>query len=101
MTSLKSRDIVKECSFLISKGIAMASQRDYESVVWHYMGDQLKTSTSSRIEDWFYSYAPQTDTQKERWENAIAKVQSQIEKFQGEDNLCGEFCPELGDEVGS
>ena len=74
----------------------MASQRDYESVVWHYIGDKLKTSSPSRIEDWFHSYAPQTDTQKKRWLNAITKVQSQIEKLQGEDNLCEEWCHENG-----
>ena len=74
----------------------MASQREYESVVWHYVGDQLKASPHSRIEDWFYNFVPETDAQKKRWENAIAKVQAQIEKFQGDENSCGEDCAELG-----
>jgi hypothetical protein len=66
----------------------MASQREYESVVWHFLGDILKTAPPAEVEEWFYDFVPNTDAQKNRWTNAISKVQKQIENFQGDDNFC-------------
>jgi hypothetical protein len=66
----------------------MASQREYESVIWHFLGDILKTAPTTEIEEWFYDFAPSTPAQDRRWVNAIAKVQQQVEKFQGESNSC-------------
>jgi hypothetical protein len=67
----------------------MASQREYESVVWHFLGDMLKTTDPAEVEDWFFNFVPTTNAQKNRWINAISKVQEQVEKFQGEENSCG------------
>jgi len=70
----------------------MASQREWESVVWHYLGDSLKHQNPEVIKDWIYDFHPSTSTQEDRWLKAIEKVQSQIEKFAGENNSCDEDC---------
>ena len=70
----------------------MASQREWESVVWHFLGDRLKNSAHEEVKDWIYGFAPSTSTQDERWEKAIDKVQQQLERFAG-DEVCSESCP--------
>jgi len=70
----------------------MASQREWESVVWHFLGDRLKNSDHEEVKDWIYGFAPSTSTQDERWEKAIDKVQKQLERFAG-DEVCSESCP--------
>ena len=70
----------------------MASQREWESVVWHFLGDRLKNSDHEEVKDWIYGFAPSTSTQDERWEKAIDKVQQQLERFAG-DEVCSESCP--------
>lgn len=70
----------------------MASQREWESVVWHYLGDSLKNENPEAIKDWIYDFDPSTPTQEDRWLKAIKKVQSQVEKFAGSYNQCDEEC---------
>jgi len=70
----------------------MASQREWESVVWHFLGDTLKHESPNAIKDWIYDFVPSTPTQEDRWLNAVNKVQEQLERFAGEDNECDEEC---------
>ena len=69
----------------------MATQREWESVVWHFLGDKLKTAESYEIKKWIYDFDPETEAQEKRWLNAIQKVQEQIERFAGEET-CEEEC---------
>lgn len=69
----------------------MATQREWESVVWHFLGDKLKNSESYEIKKWIYDFDPETEAQEKRWLNAIQKVQEQIERFAGEET-CEEEC---------
>jgi len=61
----------------------MASQREWESVVWHFLGDHLRNTDSEEIKDWIYSLEPATQAQEERWERAVDKVYLQLQKFAG------------------
>ena len=70
----------------------MASQREWESVVWHYLGDILKHESPNVIKGWIYGFDPATPTQEDRWLKAIEKVQAQVEKFAGASNACDEDC---------
>ena len=69
----------------------MATQREWESVVWHFLADKLKDATSAEIKEWIYYFEPDTEAQERRWENAIAKVLTQVERFAG-DETCEEEC---------
>ena len=70
----------------------MATQREWESVVWHFIGDKLKEADSEEIKEWIYDFEPDTEAQERRWQNAITKVVTQIERFAGEANSCEEEC---------
>ena len=70
----------------------MATQREWESVVWHFLGDKLKNAESYEIKKWIYDFDPETEAQEKRWLNAIQKVQEQIERFAGEGNSCDDEC---------
>ena len=70
----------------------MATQREWESVVWHFVGDNLKDADSNVIKEWIYDFEPNTPAQEKRWLEAIQKVQEQIERFTGEANSCDEEC---------
>ena len=70
----------------------MATQREWESVVWHFVGDKLKDADSDEIKDWIYDFQPDTEAQERRWQNAIIKVIKQIDRFAGEANSCDEEC---------
>ena len=61
----------------------MASQREWESVVWHFLGDHLRNTDSEEIKDWIYSLEPDTQAQEERWGRAVDKVYLQLQKFAG------------------
>ena len=67
----------------------MASQREWESVVWHFLSDHLRSTDSEEIKDWIYSLEPDTQAQEERWERAVNKVFHQLQRFAG-DELCEE-----------
>ena len=58
----------------------MASQREWESIVWHFLGDVLKASNPELIKEWILAYAPSTPAQETRWIKAIEQVQSQIDR---------------------
>ena len=66
----------------------MASQREWESVVWHFLGDHLRNTDNEYIKDWIYDFQPSTKTQDERWDSAVSKVYYQIQKFAGENARC-------------
>ena len=70
----------------------MATQREWESVVWHFLGDHLKHADPYEIQEWIYTFVPNTPAQETRWLNAIQKVQEQIERFAGEGNSCDDEC---------
>ena len=69
----------------------MASQREWESVVWHFLADHLRNTSKERIKDWIYGLGPDTVAQEARWEKAISKVQNQLLRFAG-DETCDEDC---------
>ena len=69
----------------------MASQREWESVVWHFLADHLRSTSKERIKDWIYGLEPDTVAQEVRWEKAISKVQNQLLRFAG-DETCDEDC---------
>jgi hypothetical protein len=69
----------------------MATQREWESVVWHFVGDNLKDADPNVIKEWIYGFEPNTEAQEKRWLNAIQKVQEQIERFAG-DETCEDEC---------
>ncbi len=37
----------------------MASQREWESVVWHFLADHLRSTSKERIKDWIYGLEPE------------------------------------------
>ena len=74
----------------------MASQREWESVVWHFLGDKLKQDYPDEIKEWIWGFQPSTPAQEKRWLNAIQKVQTQIERSAGEDNSCDDDCVGAG-----
>ncbi|SVC24924.1 uncharacterized protein METZ01_LOCUS277778, partial [marine metagenome] len=41
----------------------MASQREWESVVWHFLGDHLRNTDNEYIKDWIYDFGPSTETE--------------------------------------
>ena len=73
------------------KEISMASQREWESVVWHFLADHLRNTSNGQIKAWIYGLEPNTVTQEARWGKAIGKVQDQLLKFAG-DETCDEEC---------
>jgi hypothetical protein len=70
----------------------MASQREWESVVWHFLGDVLKSSSPELIKEWMWAYQPSTPAQETRWLKAIEQVQSQIERFMVEEDCSATDC---------
>ena len=70
----------------------MASQREWESVVWHFLSDTLKNTGPEEVKQWIFSYPPTTATQEDRWLKSINKVQQQLEHFAGEGNSCNDDC---------
>ena len=70
----------------------MASQREWESVVWHFLGDYLNHADPEEIKEWIFALAPSTATQEDRWLKSINKVQQQLEHFAGEGNSCNDDC---------
>jgi len=70
----------------------MASQREWESAVWHFLGDALKHADPEAIKDWIYGFQPTTPTQEDRWLKAIEKIQGQLERFAGVGNECDDDC---------
>ena len=70
----------------------MASQREWESVVWHFLSDTLKNTGPEEVKQWIFSYPPTTDTQEDRWVKSINKVEKQLEHFAGEGNSCNDEC---------
>jgi hypothetical protein len=67
----------------------MASQREWESVVWHFLSDHLRNTDSEEIKDWIYSLEPDTPAQEKRWDRAVRKVYLQLQKFAA-DEICEE-----------
>lgn len=65
----------------------MASQREWESVVWHFIADTLNTTSPEKIAEWIYDFPPDTPAQKKRWLKAISKVHGQAIKFAGENQV--------------
>ena len=70
----------------------MATQREYEAVVWHFLSDTLKNTPPHKVEEWFFALRPATHAQHKRWNDAIHHVLAQIGKYQGEEELCHEDC---------
>jgi len=65
----------------------MASQREFESVVWYWVRRHLEKASIEEVKDGFYSSSalPHTATQEKRFEAAIAKVTEQMVKFEGDE----------------
>ena len=53
---------------------------------------KLPDEIVEEIKEWIYDFEPDTEAQERRWENAIAKVITQLERFAGEANSCEEEC---------
>jgi len=70
----------------------MASQREWESVVWHFLGDHLRNTDDEYIKDWIFSSPPNTETQEDRWTNAVTKVYQQIQKFASDEKCDNDEC---------
>ena len=70
----------------------MASQREWESVVWHFLGDHLRNTDDEHIKDWIFSSLPSTETQEDRWSSAITKVYQQVQKFADEEKCDNDEC---------
>jgi len=70
----------------------MASQREWESVVWHFLGDHLRNTDDEYIKDWIFSSLPSTETQEDRWSSAITKVYQQVRKFADEEKCDNDEC---------
>jgi hypothetical protein len=70
----------------------MATQREWESVIWHFLSDKLKQAYPDEIKKWIWGFEPSTPAQEKRWLNAIQKVQSQIERSAGTENSCDDDC---------
>jgi hypothetical protein len=70
----------------------MATQREWESVIWHFLGDHLRKTYPNEIKEWIWGFEPNTPAQEKRWVNSIQKVQEQIERFAGEGNSCDDEC---------
>lgn len=70
----------------------MASQREWESAVWHFLGDSLSHTDPEAIKDWIYGFQPTTPAQEDRWLKAIEKVQEQLDRFTGVGNECDDDC---------
>jgi hypothetical protein len=65
----------------------MASQREYESVVWYFLQKKLEEVTTSELYDHFYSSnnQPHTPHGHARFEKGVEKVLGQVTKFVGEE----------------
>ena len=65
----------------------MASQREYESVVWYFLQEKLKNTSTPELYEYFYSSTnrPHTAHGHERFVKAIKRVQAQMGKFEGEE----------------
>ena len=70
----------------------MASQREWESVVWHFLSDHLRNTDDEYIKDWIFNSPPSTETQEDRWESAINKVYHQIQQFAGDEKCDNDEC---------
>jgi len=69
----------------------MATQREWEAVVWHFLADKLRDTHPNEIKRWIYGFEPDTEAQEKRWNNAIAKVKGQVQRFADEET-CEEEC---------
>ena len=70
----------------------MASQREWESVVWHFLGDHLRNTDNEYIKEWISDFVPNTPTQEDRWASAISKVYYQLIKYSGDETCDREEC---------
>ena len=70
----------------------MASQREWESVVWHFLGDHLRNTDNEHIKEWISDFVPSTPTQEDRWASAISKVYYQLIKYAGDETCDREEC---------
>ena len=64
----------------------MANQRQYESMVWNYLRQQMLDDPllhKVRIADTFVGPVPQTDAQRSRYNRAYNKVMAQLLRFAG------------------